>query len=95
MTLAILDALSADIHMEGVMVREEMSFKWVCEEGLIERLDDVVAEYKNCRGLLPVRITLIGPPGVGKTQIAKDLAAHYKIHHITTKVKLLRRNAPV
>jgi len=80
-----LDALSADIHMEGVMVREEMSFKWVCEEGLIERLDDVVAEYKNCRGLLPVRITLIGPPGVGKTQIAKDLAAHYKIHHITTK----------
>lgn len=84
-TQMALDALSADLAMEGVMIREEMNFKWVCEEGLVEKIEDIVMEYKKSRCLLPIRINLLGPPGVGKTEIGKALAQHFKIHHITAK----------
>jgi len=57
----------------------------VCEEGLAEKMEEIVQEYKKCRKLLPVKLNLLGPPGVGKTEIAKALAQHFKIHHITTK----------
>jgi len=84
-TQLALDALSADLAMEGVMIREEMNFKWVCEEGLVEKIEEIVHEYKKSRCLLPIRINLLGPPGVGKTEIAKSLAQHFKIHHIMAK----------
>lgn len=80
-----IDSLSADLMMEGVMIREEMNLKWVCEDGLVEKIDEIVLEFKKSRCLLPIRINLLGPPGVGKTEIAKQLSQYYKIHHITTK----------
>ena len=68
-----IDSLSADLMMEGVMIREEMNLKWVCEDGLVEKIDEIVLEFKKSRCLLPIRINLLGPPGVGKTEIAKQL----------------------
>ena len=55
--------------------------------GLVESIEMVVQEYKQTRGLLPIKINILGPPGVGKSSIAKAIAAHYRIHHVTTKVK--------
>ena len=59
--------------------------------GLVESIEMVVQEYKQTRGLLPIKINILGPPGVGKSSIAKAIAAHYRIHHVTTKVKLYLR----
>ena len=33
---------------------------------------------------MPIKINILGPPGVGKTAIAAAVAAHYRIHHVTT-----------
>jgi len=81
----VLDALSCNIRMEGVLVREELNFKWHSEGGLVESIEMIVQEYKQTRGLLPIKINILGPPGVGKSSIAKAIAAHYRIHHVTTK----------
>merc|ERR1712046_243731 len=77
-----LDALMVNLRMEGVLVREELSFKWHAEEGLVDKIEMVTQEFKNTRGLLPIKINILGPPGVGKTEIAKALATHYRIHHV-------------
>ena len=68
-----LDALLVNLRMEGVLVREELNFKWHAEEGLVDKIDLVTQEFKDTRGLLPIKINILGPPGVGKTAIAKAL----------------------
>ena len=67
---------------------------WSCNSkkgGLVDSIQSVVHEYKQTRGLLPIKINILGPPGVGKSSIAKAIAAHYRIHHVTTKVKLIMK----
>jgi adenylate kinase len=80
----VLDSLIVNLRMEGVLVREELSFKWHSEGGLVENIEMAVQEYKTTRGLLPIKINILGPPGVGKSAIAAAVAAHYRIHHVTT-----------
>ena len=38
----VLDSLTVNLRMEGVLVREELSFKWHCEEGLVENIERAV-----------------------------------------------------
>ena len=48
------------IRLGGAAVGE-MGFKWQCQEGLLAHMDKVVQEYRESRGLLPLRATS-GPP---------------------------------
>nr|XP_028572015.1 adenylate kinase 7 isoform X1 [Podarcis muralis] len=80
-----LDELLVNLRMEAVYLKENFNIKWVAQAGIVEHIDQVVKEYKQSRGLLPVKICILGPPGVGKTSIAEELCKHYKVHHIKIK----------
>ncbi|NXW73690.1 KAD7 kinase, partial [Hirundo rustica] len=77
-----LDMLFVNLRMEPVHLKENFNMRWVAEEGLIENITQVVTEYKQTRGLLPLKVCIHGPPASGKTTIAKELCRHYKLHYV-------------
>jgi adenylate kinase len=41
-----------------------------------------IQEYKDARGLWPIKIVILGPPASGKTTIAQKVAEYYQIHYL-------------
>ncbi|KAJ8411819.1 hypothetical protein AAFF_G00154570 [Aldrovandia affinis] len=80
-----IDALFVNLRMEAVILKEMLNVHWVSEFGIVENIDHVVEEYKQTRGLLPIRICILGPPAVGKSTVAEKICKHYKLHHIKVK----------
>ncbi|XP_049684750.1 adenylate kinase 7 isoform X3 [Accipiter gentilis] len=77
-----LDMLLVNLRMESMFLKETFNIKWVAQAGLVENIEQIVKEYKQSRGLLPLKVCIHGPPGVGKSTIAEELCKHYKLHHI-------------
>ncbi|KAM9294123.1 adenylate kinase 7 [Gastrophryne carolinensis] len=80
-----MDHLLVNLRMEAVFLKENFNMKWVSQSGLVENIESVVREFRQSRGLLPVRICILGPPAAGKSTLAKLLCAHYKLHHVHIK----------
>ncbi|NXS80562.1 KAD7 kinase, partial [Erpornis zantholeuca] len=75
-----LDMLFVDLRMESSFLKENFNITWVAEAGLVENIEEVVMEYKQTRGLLPLKVFIHGPPGSGKSTIAEELCKHYKLN---------------
>ncbi|KAJ1561437.1 Adenylate kinase 7, partial [Cladochytrium tenue] len=54
--------------------------------GLQENLPLLIQEYKDARGLSPIKIVVHGPPAGGKTTLSKALAMHYDLHYLDVDV---------
>ncbi|XP_029316095.1 LOW QUALITY PROTEIN: adenylate kinase 7 [Cottoperca gobio] len=80
-----IDSLLVNLHMEGVHLKNLFSINWLCESGLVDNMELVVEEYQQSRGLLPIRVCVLGPPAVGRSTVSKQICEHYKLHHITLK----------
>ncbi|XP_028919117.1 adenylate kinase 7 isoform X1 [Ornithorhynchus anatinus] len=85
LTQASLDHLLVNLRMEAVFLKENFNIRWVAQAGLVESIGKIFKEYKKKRGLLPIKICIVGPPAVGKSTIAEALCQHYKLHHIQIK----------
>ena len=76
------DMLLVNLRMDAGYVREGMNIHWKGEMGLIDNIETVVQEYKQSRGLQPIRVCVLGPPSSGKTLVVRQLCQRYKLHHI-------------
>ncbi|KAM9435519.1 adenylate kinase 7-like, partial [Clarias gariepinus] len=85
LTRADLAQLSLNLVIETILLNRRLNVNWVCESGLVNNIDRVVEEYRQSRGLLPIRICLLGPPAVGKSSVAARLCKHYKLHYVGVK----------
>ncbi|XP_054684691.1 adenylate kinase 7 isoform X2 [Grus americana] len=79
-----LDMLLVNLRMESMFLKETFNIKWVAQAGLVENIEQIIKEYKQSRGLLPLKVFIHGPPGVGKSTVAEEVCKHYKLHHIKT-----------
>lgn len=82
---ADFDMLTLDLKMDASYIKENMQIKWSAETGFVDAIAKLVKEYKITRNLIPFKVCILGPPGVGKSTVASQLAQHYKIHHIHIK----------
>ncbi|KAM8916506.1 adenylate kinase 7 isoform 3-T3 [Spinachia spinachia] len=80
-----IDSLLVNLRMQGVHLKELFSIDWLCETGLVNNMELVVGEYQRARGLLPLRLCVLGPPAVGKSTVSREISKYYKVHHITLK----------
>ncbi|XP_027956949.1 adenylate kinase 7 isoform X4 [Eumetopias jubatus] len=85
LTQECLDHLLVNLRMEALFVKENFNIRWVAQTGFVENINNILKEYKQSRGLLPIKICILGPPAVGKSSIAEALSKHYKLHHIKLK----------
>ena len=69
--------------MEARYLKENLKIRWSSEFGLVDGISHIVNEFKFIRRLLPLQLCILGPPGCGKSTIARKLAEYYKVHHVT------------
>ncbi|XP_030786803.1 adenylate kinase 7 isoform X5 [Rhinopithecus roxellana] len=85
LTQDCLDHLLVNLRMEALFVKENFNIRWAAQTGFVENINGILKEYKQSRGLMPIKICILGPPAVGKSSIAEELAKYYKLHHIQLK----------
>lgn len=75
------DMLTVNLRLDPVFIKEaEIELKY--ESGLIENITLLVQEYKDARGLWPLKVVVHGPPASGRTTLAQKIAEKYKIHYL-------------
>ncbi|KAK4884795.1 hypothetical protein RN001_001066 [Aquatica leii] len=85
MTQNLYDRYTLNLTMEPGCIIDQLEIEWTNELNLAENIKNIVKEFKQTRGLTPVRIIIHGPPAAGKTRIAKQLANYYGSHYVNIK----------
>merc|ERR1711998_492050 len=66
-------------------VLNEMNFEWHARDGMLANISKVVYEYRDARGLLPLRLLVHGNDDLVKTEVATAIATEYKLPLISAK----------
>uniref|UniRef100_A0A183TIB5 Nucleoside-diphosphate kinase n=1 Tax=Schistocephalus solidus TaxID=70667 RepID=A0A183TIB5_SCHSO len=77
--------LTVNLSLESAFAHDNFHFKWACDGGFVENIKTMVKEFKLARGLIPVRMCILGPPMSGKSTLASKLAEIYGLPHIRLK----------
>eukprot|EP00002_Diphylleia_rotans_P001374 TRINITY_DN1076_c0_g1_i1.p1 TRINITY_DN1076_c0_g1~~TRINITY_DN1076_c0_g1_i1.p1 ORF type:complete len:685 (-),score=196.94 TRINITY_DN1076_c0_g1_i1:550-2604(-) len=84
-TLSTVETLLLDIKLKSNLLLEMEGLEWHCKEGFIEKIGQVVQEFRTTRKLTPLKIIVHGPPASGKSLFSQKLSAHYEVPHIKIK----------
>ncbi|VTZ67178.1 P-loop containing nucleoside triphosphate hydrolase, putative [Plasmodium chabaudi chabaudi] len=78
-----------DEHDEGEKHEEgESCVKFHCQDGFTKNISILSTEFCEYRNLKSLKIIILGPPGVGKTFIAKKICEHYNLKMCSIQILL-------
>ena len=77
-----------NLNMEPVFIVENLQLQWQSDLNIAENMNQVVREFKTTRNLKPVKIVIHGPPGCGKTKLAKQLCEYYNCKYVSIATML-------
>lgn len=80
-----IEHFTVDLKVEAGYMKQLLAddSDWVARGGFLESIESVCQEYRVARGVTPVRICLLGPPSVGKSYAAREIAQQFRIPHFT------------
>lgn len=55
---------------------------WRAKDGILSTIKETAKEFCKERLLQPMRVLIAGPPGSGKSSLARAIAAHFNIPHL-------------
>ncbi|BHF70029.1 Adenylate kinase 7 [Sparganum proliferum] len=84
-TQVAFDHLTVNLSLESVFAHDNFHFKWACDGGFVESIKTMIKEFKLARGLIPIRMCILGPPMSGKSTLASKLSEIYGLPHIRLK----------
>ncbi|KEG01112.1 hypothetical protein YYE_04147 [Plasmodium vinckei vinckei] len=70
-------------HEEG-----ESCVKFHCQDGFTKNISILLTEFCEYRNLKSLKIIILGPPGVGKSFIAKKVCEHYNLKMCSIQILL-------
>jgi len=81
-------ALDLNLEPSSIMLNEDFGSTceppgWVCREGFVANVRKIADEFCKERRLRAMRVLVAGPPASGKSTLAKAVAEHFKIPHLT------------
>ncbi|XP_044264906.1 adenylate kinase 7-like [Tribolium madens] len=88
MTQTIFERCTVNLNMEPVFLVENLQLEWQSELTIAENMLQVVREFTAKRNLRPVKIIIHGPPGSGKTQLAKKMCEYYNSKYVSIPTML-------
>jgi len=70
-----------NLKVEAAQIQSLMAddADWVAKSGFVENIETVAKEFREARGVTPLRVLVLGPPSAGKSFAARELAAHFKL----------------
>nr|XP_054594753.1 adenylate kinase 7 isoform X2 [Nothobranchius furzeri] len=84
MSMSAIRSMQINLQLEAIHIKN-LPISWRCESGLVENMQLVLEEFLQNRGLLPLRLCVLGPPAVGTTTVSKWICEGYRLHHVTLK----------
>ena len=82
---AAMSALQIDLRFDvsdGGLASLDLGDGAICRGGIVENIDEVVAQYLEYRDLRPLRVVLLAPPASGAEAYAATLAQKYRLPKI-------------
>ena len=72
------DLLQVNLRLNSQQMRE-IGYEPKYDSGFVENAKTLVREFKDARGLHPLKVAIHGPPAVGKSHFARFLSNHYNV----------------
>ncbi|KAL1110187.1 hypothetical protein AAG570_008264 [Ranatra chinensis] len=81
----VMRLLACELDFKSTYIKDELQIEWRNNVPFAYNLENICMEYTDMRDLDPLKIIVLGPPGVGKTDISRLIHSVYRVEYISVR----------